>query len=113
MFSEPITVTINSVDHDLPRVNQDNFGSRYLKRTSTHEYLLDIKHSGQGARDRHRVELRVTEFATSADESDVVNTSACTILAQPNQSAEVEDVTLGLAGWLTSANIAKFVNWES
>jgi hypothetical protein len=61
MLANTLTVTIDTVDKVLFRVNQDNFGSQYQLKTAAESFILKIrnsteKSSGYGY-DRHNVEL--------------------------------------------------------
>jgi hypothetical protein len=74
-FGATITVTVNAVAQVLNRINQDQYGSEWLLRTTTEEYRCKIRHSQETnpkdvdprlrGMDRHNVELTHTVFATS------------------------------------------------
>ncbi len=44
-FAETITLTIDTVDHVLIRINQDNFGSEYRYSGTTSSISMKVRHS--------------------------------------------------------------------
>lgn len=73
-FGSTFTLTFNAVNKVLNRVNQDNYGSEYLLRTSTEEYRMKVRHSKETVKnpdpltrgmDRHNIEITHTIFATA------------------------------------------------
>lgn len=45
MFADPQTLTVNAVAKALVRINQDQYSSEYLLRSSTDEFRLKIRNS--------------------------------------------------------------------
>lgn len=70
MFPATITLTVNSVDKILNRVNQDNYGSEYQLNAATEAFVLKIRHSddsvdGDGlVMKRHNVFVEHVVFPT-------------------------------------------------
>jgi hypothetical protein len=70
-IANPLVVTYNTVAKNLPRINQDNYGSEYFLNDGTLTFRVKIRHSLEAAdksgfqHDRHNVELTVTTLATS------------------------------------------------
>lgn len=74
-FGATITITVNAVAQVLNRINQDQYGSEWLLRTTTEEYRFKIRHSQETnpkdvdvrlrGMDRHNMELTHTVFATT------------------------------------------------
>lgn len=67
MLASPISVTIGASTFSLVRINQDNFGSKYLAKGDSEEVTLDIKHQYEranalGQYERHNVDLRHVKF---------------------------------------------------
>jgi hypothetical protein len=118
MLADPQTLTVNSVAKVMPRVNQDNNGSKYRLRSTTDEYVLEIKHSdGKIAKGQlgegHVVKVTYTLFATSSTPEYV--TTMWTSFQNPDglDLTTVKNILLALAAYLTGANIDKFLNGES
>lgn len=119
MLGESITLTYNSVAQVLSRLNNDNFASIYQKRTATEEFRLVVRHLVESAKqggvpfERHIFELTHTIFATPTA-FEVVDVTTFTTR---NRKAADPAVSLLAAkattGWLTDANIAKLIAWES
>lgn len=67
-----LSITINSVEKILKRINQDNFGTRYYLHEADQEWTVNIRHSQESPQkdgtvyDRHNVELIHTVFDTEA-----------------------------------------------
>lgn len=119
MFTDTVTITVNSVAKILTRINQDKYSSEYLLRGATDEFHLRIRHSSftdktRGVTvDRHNVEFVQTVYATPT--TSAINRKAYVVLENDNRDGLTEPLNfdLGFAGFLTSGNITKLVNWES
>jgi hypothetical protein len=116
-FSDPITVTINSVAKTLVRLNQDSYSSEYFLKEATGEITVKIRNTsfqrdGQTI-DRHNVELTQTIYATATVPS--FTRKAYTVIenSRSDTFAEVVFAGLALAGFTNSANLTKLVNRES
>jgi len=123
MFADPQTLTVNSVAKNLVRINQDQYSSEYLLRTTTNEFRLKIRNSSylDKARkvmiDRHNVEFTETVFPVAPA---VLSTVRKTYIVMENQQGDtLADPTYDAAAlfaWLTAstnANITKLMNFES
>jgi len=122
MFADPQTVTINGTAITFARINQDNYSSEYLARSSSGEQRLKIRNTSyvdktsKLAFDRHNVELTITVFASGANPSFrrkayfVIENQVGDTLTDPIQTAA------GLFAWATAAtnaNLTKLLNSES
>lgn len=80
MFANTLTITISGTPHVLTRVNQDNFGSLYRKKTATDVMTLQFRNntdkSGGKEHDRHNMffEHRVYQTPTEAEKLYTVST---------------------------------------
>ncbi|DAD51832.1 TPA_asm: coat protein [ssRNA phage Esthiorhiza.4_14] len=123
MFADPQTLTVNSVAKNLVRINQDQYSSEYLLRSTMNEFRLKIRNSSylDKARkvmiDRHNVEFTETVFPVApATLSSVRKTY---IVMENQQGDTLADPTYDAAAlfaWLTAstnANITKLMNFES
>jgi len=123
MFADPQTLTVNSVAKNLVRINQDQYSSEYLLRSTTNEFRLKIRNSSylDKARnvmiDRHNVEFTETVFPVAPA---TLSTVRKTYIVMENQQGDtLADPTYDAAAlfaWLTAstnANITKLMNFES
>jgi len=123
MFADPQTLTVNSVAKVLVRINQDQYSSEYLLRSTTNEFRLKIRNSSylDKARkvmiDRHNVEFTETVFPVAPA---TLSTVRKTYIVMENQQGDtLADPTYDAAAlfaWLTAstnANITKLMNFES
>ncbi|DAD52253.1 coat protein [ssRNA phage SRR6960507_12] len=68
----PLVVTVNGAAKNLPRINQDSYGSEYYLEETSQSFRVKIRHSKETPRkdgvqyDRHNVELTQTIFAVGA-----------------------------------------------
>jgi hypothetical protein len=116
MLTSPTTVTIDGVAHSLSRINQDNFSSVYLKKSTNEEYRLTIRHSyegkaGAGQIERHNVDL----VKTTWDVNGIPTVRQTYHVFRNPRSVDpdgVNDMTVGLNAWLTT-NVAAIGGWES
>lgn len=122
MYGDSITITLGGpggTDRVLNKINQDNYSSEYLGRTSTDEIRMRIRHTKESSKngndplDRHNVEVTQTVFATASD-PEFTRQFYFIFRAMPNDTeADVVDVAEAVAHWTTSANLAKLLGWES
>lgn len=120
MFADPATVTINAVPYDIIRVRQDGYSSEYLLRSETDELRLNIRNSSYVDKkrsvtiDRHNVELVQVVFPVSPSTTSCVRKAYTVIENQQGDSlTAVEDLAVGLFAFLTGANIAKLLTFQS
>lgn len=119
MLGDTITITVNAVARVLSKINQDNFAAEYLLRTATEEFRVNVRHSTESAKvgirpfERHNFELRHTVFATLTV-AEVIRITATTIRCMKGDDpAAVVLTAKGETAWLSDANLAKLVAWES
>ncbi len=118
MIGDTFSITHNGVAVVLNKINQDNFGAEYLKRSSTDEFRLRIRHQTESARngarpnERHNIELTRTVF-------DLVNGDQSyqtyTVIRAPKGTdpVNVERVANALVASLTTTLVTKIVGLES
>ncbi len=121
MFSDTITITINSVPKVLTRVNQDRFSSEYRLRETTGHYLLRIRNTSYADKargglniDRHNVEFVHTLYAVSPATVGL-NRKAYFVLEndQGDPLTDALNFNLGFLAFGNTANVTKLLNWES
>jgi isocitrate dehydrogenase len=120
MFSDTITITINSVAKVLNRINQDGYSSEYLLKTSTDQFALRLRNSSYTDKtrgkviDRHNVELVQTIYPVApATVSTVRKYYSVLENEQGDAVTDALNFGLGIVGFQTSANLTKLLNWES
>ncbi len=116
MLTSPITITIDGVAHSLSRVNNDNFGSTYLKKATNLEIRLDIKNQNEsksavGQMERHICDLQYTTWDVDGKPTTIQTYTHLRFLrgADPASAA---NIAKGLASFVTT-NIVAIANWES
>lgn len=119
MFTEPLTLTVNSVAKVLNRIGN----GQYMLRSATDEYLLNIRNSSYTDKkrgvliDRHNVEFVHTVFPVAPATLSTVRKTYCVIENQRGDTlADPTYVASALFAWLTAsanANILKLMNLES
>lgn len=123
MFADPTTVTIDGDANALVRINQDQYSSEYLLRSTEDEKRLRIRNTSYLDRkrnvtiDRHNVELTQTIFPVAPATLSCVR--KVYIVLENQQGDTLEDpvnIAAGLFAWLTAstnANLTKLMNYES
>lgn len=116
MLTSPQTITIDGVAHSLSRINQDSFGSVYLKKAAGAEYRLVIRHSYEkaglkGQYERHNAELTVTTWDLEGNQK-VVQSYAVIRKLRGTADDDAVDVNAALNTWLNT-NGTSIVGWES
>jgi len=120
MFSDTVTITVNSVAKVLTRINQDKYSSEYLLRETDGDYKLRLRHTSYTDKnrpgkviDRHNVEFVQTVYATSS--AAKIERKAYVVLENENSDGVTAPLNfdLGFTAFFSSANITKLLNWES
>jgi hypothetical protein len=116
MFTDPQTVTYNSVGKPMPKIKQGVTDSTY--RTADETFQLRVSHQSTKSRTRRMVRLDQTIIA--ADPLSAINTSqsAGVYLVIDEPKFGFDDATLdymvdALVAWLTAGNIAKLLGSET
>lgn len=116
MFANTITLTINSVDKVLTRVNQDNFGSAYKYTSDTELIQLQFRNATEknalGDVDRHNMFVERTVFATSTDQEKYFSFSATLRARRGSSPTSLSQLTAGAQTVLT-AQLSGLVQGES
>jgi len=118
LLTSPISVTIGSDTYSLSRINQDNFGARYLAKAAGVEVTLDIRHSYEkstpdGQYERHNVDLRKTVFDLTGASSPKTYQAYMVIRCKRGDAVStIVDVVESL-GVFTTAKATEIVSWES
>jgi hypothetical protein len=116
MLTSPLVITIDGVAHNLSRINNDNFGSVYLKSGVGFEYRLTIRHSYEGKNGPGQMERHNIDFLHTTWDVNGVPTvrQAYHVIRTPRGGDSVltgKDV-IGLNA-LSTANITAVLGWES
>lgn len=117
MFSDPQSVTINSVAQSMPRISQKERSAVYMKADQS--YTLTISHSPRGK--GHigslvRLDQRavVTNPLDSSNDYDTMSVSL--VLDRPQYGftqAQAEQLVAGFVAYLTTGNVDKLWGQES
>jgi hypothetical protein len=119
VFTDPIVVTRNAIANNLPRINNDNFQSVYLKDTALESLQVNIRHSNESAKagvvalERHNFELVHTTYATTTVPARKEIVSFTVRRQKGDDPADALLTAKAVIAFLTDANITKLVAWES
>jgi hypothetical protein len=117
MFSDPQSVTVNSVAQSLPAVARGTDSSVYKKDDGS--YKLTIGHQYKAERNRFTVRLDATKTAADplvSANNRIYSASAYVVIDGPTvgySNAELRDLALALAAYCTSANLLKVIGGET
>jgi hypothetical protein len=116
MFSEPITVTVNSVGKVMARISSKELSSQYANADSS--FKLAISH--QLSKGRVRSMARIDQRAIVADPLTSVNDyetlSFYCVVERPEvgfTTAQIEQLIAGFKTWLDNTAIDKIIGLES
>jgi len=116
LFADPQSVTINAVAKSLPAIARDDTSSTYRMDTGDYELVVSRQF---GKRNRFSVRLNAKKIAAdplaSANNLEYKMSVYLVIDVPPvgYTNTEAKDIALGLAGWLTSANLLKVLGGET
>lgn len=116
MFTDPQSVTVNSVAQSMPRIKVGATDSTY--RTADGNFQLRISHQSTKARARRMVRLDQSKIATDPLTTNNVSVSAGVYIVVDEPlvgftDAELDYLVDALVGWLSAGNIAKLLGSES
>jgi hypothetical protein len=111
-FTDPQSVTVNSVAKSLPRVKTAESRSEYAIADGT--LKLTISHQDLKNRFRRmaRIDQRVVATDPLSSESEYKNLGVYCVIDQPEygfSTAEIDYIVQALADWLTTANVEKLL----
>jgi hypothetical protein len=116
MFSDPQSLTVNSVAQSMPKISSDGRKAVYQKADQT--YTLTISHSTSKGRIRSvvRIDNRaiVTNPLDSTNDFDVL--SVYMVIERPEFGftvTNVQQLVAGFAGFLDSTVVGKLYGQES
>lgn len=115
-FSDPQSITVNSVAQTLPRVSAGPLASTYQK--SDNAFRLTISRL-VGKRRRYMVRIDARKVAPDplASANNLEFTCAAYMVIDAPQlgysNTELADIALALSGWATAANLQKVVGNEN
>lgn len=122
MFSDTITITINSVAKTLNRISQDKYSSEYFLRGTDDEFRLRIRNTSYVDKtrngglpvDRHNVEVIQTVYPTVDRAHPRIRKYYSVFeLDQGDTITDIVNFTVGCNAFLSSGNATKMANWES
>jgi hypothetical protein len=117
-FSNPIVYSFDGSNVSLDKINNDNYGSEYLKVQSSQEYRSKVRHSRRTASDgtridRHNIELVRTKYAAGSNpEADI----KAYIVIEHNvgeDAAQVAIISDALTSFVTTTVAEDLVNWNN
>lgn len=116
MFTDPQTVTIDAVAHNMPRVNSDGMSALY----SEADEALKMRISHQESKGRTRRMVRLDKRVVAADPLTSVNSyqsvGVYLVVDEPEYGFSddaIDDIIQGFKTWLSTANVLKVLGSES
>lgn len=116
MLTSPITITIDGVAHSLSRINNDNFGSTYLKKAAGLEIRLVVRNSYEKSSagvqyERHNMDLTHTTWDVDGKPTTTQTymVSRCIRGIDTKVPADVAKAAFAFG----TANVAAVLGWES
>lgn len=119
MLPSPLTVAIAGTNHSLVRINQDNFGSVYLKKDANSEIRLQVRHSleksrpGEPQYERHNVDLSIRTFPTVVGGRETLQQSYVVIRTPRGSTVSQADEVLKGLNALMATHSAAVIGWSS
>lgn len=118
MFTDPQSVTYNTVAKSLPAISRSEEASTYALNDSGVQYTLKLSHQFKG---RNRVVARLQRDAYASDplvptQNILAGATATFTIDFPRigmTPADAQSLAKALVGWLSDANVLKLVNGET
>lgn len=118
MFANTLTITIDGVANVLVRVNQDNYGSTYVKKTALDSMTLQFRNSTESQNgkvapfDRHNMFFEHIVYATTTVPEKNYTMSSVMRLSKSSDPAYLDKLAAGFIT-LLSAQKTGLIAWES
>lgn len=118
-IANPLVITYNAVAKNLPRINQDNYGSEYYLEEATQSFRVKIRHSkdsvpkGSVPIDRHNVELVHTVYGVPGDADSV---RSCSVTIRNDKLVDVTQLgyaQTALNGLMTAGMVSDLKGWQN
>lgn len=122
MFGDTLTMTLGGLGGTarvLKKINQDNYASEYLERTSTDELRCKIRHTVESAKagtdplERHNVELTRVIFGTAPDPDEKQVVSLTIRNSNDADAGALSNLVTAIGYFADATNNAKLQGWES
>lgn len=115
-FTDPQSITVNTVTKSMPRIKSD--GTKSIYKTADEEFQFTISH--QESKSRTRRMVRVDQRKVAADPLTSVNeyktAGVYVVIDEPEYGftdTELGYIVAALTAWLTAGNVAKVCASES
>jgi hypothetical protein len=117
-FSDPLSITVNSVAKSLARIDSgNNYSSEYFLSETTGEYTVKIRHSqfqkDGVVMDRHNVELTYVLYATATTKAFTRKVYTVIENERSDVKADVGFLAAAEVAFLSAGNVTKLLNRES
>lgn len=116
----PLVITFNAVAKNLPRINQDSYGSEYFLEEATQSFRVKIRHSKESPQkstgisyDRHNVELTYTKFLAGPIPEHVITHYVVIRNDKNGDATEMGYVQAALNGLLTAGVVSDLRGWQN
>lgn len=109
-FTDPQTITIDTVAQTLNRVKSDGYQSIYSKDDESVKLTISHQESKGRTRRMARVDKRVVAADPLTSENEYKSLGVYVVLDEPEygfSDNDIDDVVQALVAWLTSANVLK------
>lgn len=123
MLGETLTVTLDGSGGTAvvtSRIKEADYASEYLKKRTSDEIRVRIKHSKDAVKagtqlfDRHNVTFEQYVYPTEAKPLGILRQATLIIRNDPtDDEAAVTDLAEALMFWASDANLTKLYGWES
>lgn len=118
-IANPLVITYNAVAKNLPRINQDAYGSEYLLREALQEFRVKIRHTKENPSkdgvqyERHNVELTHTLYATATDPAVVTQEYVVIRNVLAEDATSLGYLNGAFTGLLTSGFVSDLRGWQN
>lgn len=116
----PLVITYNAVAKNLPRINQDGYGSEYYLEEATQSFRVKIRHSRSNpkgslasATQRHNVELLHTVYGVSGAPDSIRKTYVVIEHDNTGPAVELGYLQTALNGLLLASFVSDLRGWQN
>jgi hypothetical protein len=115
MFSDPISITINAVESELPRIRIEGGSAIYANADESLRETISHQKSKKRIRSMMRLDSRAIVADPLSNENDYENLAIYIVVDRPEVGFDVsavEDHVVGFIAQLSSPTIAKLYGQE-
>ena len=103
-FADPLSVTIDTVAHSMPRIKSDGYRSEYLEDDESHKLTISHQESKGRTRRLIRLDIRVVAADPLTSVNEYKTLGVYLVIDEPEYGFADADIVLAAEGFMVFLN---------